>query len=289
MSLSADEKLRVAHALDDLGVHFIEAGFPSSNPKEEALFDLLSRETFESAEIAAFGMTRRRDAEAAEDEALRFLADCFAPVCTLVGKTWSLHLEKVTRVDPEENLRMIEDSVGVPPRPGQAGGLRRRALLRRMGERLRLRPALPARRGRRGRGERDPVRHQRRHASHRRRRGHEPRGGRAGRQRAGGDPHPRRRRLWGGQRAGGCRVRRAPRAGHDERLRRALRQRQPRDDPGRPPAQARAATACRPSGSGGSPRPLTWWTSCATWPPTPTSPTWGPTPSPTRAACTWRA
>ncbi len=112
MSLSADEKLRVAHALDDLGVHFIEAGFPSSNPKEEALFDLLSRETFESAEIAAFGMTRRRDAEAAEDVALRFLADCFAPVCTLVGKTWSLHLEKVTRVDPEENLRMIEDSVG---------------------------------------------------------------------------------------------------------------------------------------------------------------------------------
>ena len=111
MSLSADEKLRVAHALDDLGVHFIEAGFPSSNPKEEALFDLLSRETFESAEIAAFGMTRRRDAEAAEDEALRFLAECFAPVCTLVGKTWSLHLEKVTRVDPEENLRMIADSV----------------------------------------------------------------------------------------------------------------------------------------------------------------------------------
>ncbi len=111
MSLSADEKVRVAHALDDLGVHFVEAGFPSSNPKEEALFDLLSRETFENAEIAAFGMTRRRDAEAAEDEALRVLADCFAPVCTLVGKTWSLHLEKVTRVDPEENLRMIADSV----------------------------------------------------------------------------------------------------------------------------------------------------------------------------------
>ena len=111
MSLTAGEKVRVAHALDGLGIHFVEAGFPSSNPKEEALFDLLSRETFEHAEIAAFGMTRRKDAAAGEDEGLRVLANSFAAVCTLVGKTWSLHLEKVTRVDPEENLRMIADSV----------------------------------------------------------------------------------------------------------------------------------------------------------------------------------
>src|SRR5688572_24498663 len=111
MSLSADEKVRVAHALDGLGVHFIEAGFPSSNPKEEALFKLLAGESFANAEMAAFGMTRRRDASADEDPALRLLAECFAPVCTLVGKTWALHLEKVTRVDPEENLRMIEESV----------------------------------------------------------------------------------------------------------------------------------------------------------------------------------
>jgi 2-isopropylmalate synthase len=111
MSLSAEEKVRVAHALDDLGVHLVEAGFPSSNPKEAALFELLAGESFAHAEIAAFGMTRRKDVAAADDPALRLLADCFAPVCTLVGKTWSLHLEKVTRVDPEENLRMIADSV----------------------------------------------------------------------------------------------------------------------------------------------------------------------------------
>jgi 2-isopropylmalate synthase len=111
MSLSVDEKVRVAHALDDLGVHLIEAGFPSSNPKEEALFELLSKETFGTAEIAAFGMTRRRDATAEQDDGLRTLADSFAPVCTLVGKTWSLHLEKVTQVDPEENLRMVAESV----------------------------------------------------------------------------------------------------------------------------------------------------------------------------------
>jgi 2-isopropylmalate synthase len=111
MSLSAEEKLRVAHSLDDLGVHLIEAGFPSSNPKEEAVFDLLAREHFEHAEIAAFGMTRRRDVEAEHDPSLRLLVESFAPVTTLVGKTWRLHLEKVTKVDPQENLAMIADSV----------------------------------------------------------------------------------------------------------------------------------------------------------------------------------
>jgi 2-isopropylmalate synthase len=112
MSLSVEEKVRVAHALDSLGIPLVEAGFPASNPKEEALFDLLSRERFETAQIVAFGMTRRKDTAAGDDPALRLLAESFAPVCTLVGKTWSLHLEKVTQVDPEENLRMIADSIG---------------------------------------------------------------------------------------------------------------------------------------------------------------------------------
>jgi 2-isopropylmalate synthase len=111
MSLSAEEKLRVAHRLDALGIHLIEAGFPSSNPKELELFELLSRETFANAEIAAFGMTRRRDVRAEDDPALRILADCFAPVVTLVGKTWGLHVEKVVKVDRDENVRMIEESV----------------------------------------------------------------------------------------------------------------------------------------------------------------------------------
>jgi 2-isopropylmalate synthase len=111
MSLSAEEKVRVAHALDSLGVPLIEAGFPSSNPKEQALFDLLAGERFQHAEVAAFGMTRRRGVSAEDDPALQLLADSFAPVCTLVGKTWALHLEKVTRVDRDENLTMIADSV----------------------------------------------------------------------------------------------------------------------------------------------------------------------------------
>ncbi len=111
MSLSAEEKLRVAHRLDELGIDLIEAGFPTSNPKELELFALLSVETFHHSSLAAFGMTRRRGVTADADPALRVLADCFAPVCTLVGKTWALHLEKVVRVDPEDNLRMIAESV----------------------------------------------------------------------------------------------------------------------------------------------------------------------------------
>ena len=105
LSLTADEKVRVVHALDALGVHMIEAGFPASNPKEQELFELLAGERFEVAQIVAFGMTRRRDVRRRADEGLRVLADCFAPVCTLVGKASVLHVEKVVRVSREENLR----------------------------------------------------------------------------------------------------------------------------------------------------------------------------------------
>ncbi len=111
MSLSAAEKVRVVQALDTLGVPLIEAGFPSSNPKEVELFGLLSELQLDQAQVCAFGMTRRRDTAPEDDPALRTLVECFAPLVTLVGKTWSLHLEKVTRVSREENLAMVRDSV----------------------------------------------------------------------------------------------------------------------------------------------------------------------------------
>ncbi len=111
MSLSVEEKIRVVHALDDLGVTFIEAGFPGSNPKEVELFEKLEHEDLKTAVITSFGMTRRRGVEARDDETLRLLADTFAPATTLVGKTWDLHLEKVTKVSREENLKMIAESV----------------------------------------------------------------------------------------------------------------------------------------------------------------------------------
>ncbi len=111
LSLTAQEKLRVVQRLDALGVHLIEAGFPASNPKEQELFELLATEGLETSEIVAFGMTRRRDVRAQDDEGLRVLAGCFAPACTLVGKSSPLHVEKVVRVSREENLEMIADSI----------------------------------------------------------------------------------------------------------------------------------------------------------------------------------
>ena len=111
LTLTAEEKLRVVHALDELGVHLIEAGFPASNPKEQELFELLAGERLGVAEIVAFGMTRRRETSADRDEGLRILAECFAPACTLVGKASVLHVEKVVRVSREENLAMIGESV----------------------------------------------------------------------------------------------------------------------------------------------------------------------------------
>jgi 2-isopropylmalate synthase len=111
LSLTAEEKVRVVHALDELGVDMVEAGFPASNPKEQELFGLLARERLRTAQVVAFGMTRRRELPADEDEGLRILAESFAPVCTLVGKASVLHVEKVVRVSREENLTMIADSI----------------------------------------------------------------------------------------------------------------------------------------------------------------------------------
>ena len=112
MSLSVGEKVQVVpRPRRARRASSIEAGFPSSNPKEAELFELLAELELEQATICAFGMTRRRGVAAEEDPALRTLVECFAPVVTLVGKTWGLHLEKVTKVSREENLAMIADSV----------------------------------------------------------------------------------------------------------------------------------------------------------------------------------
>jgi 2-isopropylmalate synthase len=111
MSVSVDEKVRIAVRVADLGVHVIEGGFPGSNPKDEAFFRKLEREALGDAVVAAFGMTRGAGIAAEADAQLRALAECWAPVAALVGKTWDLHVTKVLRVDREENLRMIADSV----------------------------------------------------------------------------------------------------------------------------------------------------------------------------------
>jgi 2-isopropylmalate synthase len=111
LSLSVGEQLAIAVRLAEFGIDYLEAGFPASNPKYGELFRLLEDEDLRDTRVAAFGMTRRRGVAPGEDPAMRGLADCFAPVITIVGKTWDLHLEKVTKVSREENLAMIGESV----------------------------------------------------------------------------------------------------------------------------------------------------------------------------------
>ncbi len=111
MSLTVGEQVAIALRLAEFGIDYIEAGFPSSNPKERELFNALEREDMRATKVAAFGMTRRRDTTPDNDEGLRELANSFVPVTTIVGKTWDLHLTKILRVTREENLRIIEDSV----------------------------------------------------------------------------------------------------------------------------------------------------------------------------------
>ncbi len=111
MSVSVDEKVRIALKLDELGIGFIEGGFPASNPKEIAFFRRMRDERLVSAELVAFGMTRRKGAPADADDNLRVLAEVFTPTVAIVGKTWGLHLSKVIRVSRDENLRMIDESV----------------------------------------------------------------------------------------------------------------------------------------------------------------------------------
>ncbi len=119
LSLSVGEQVAIAARMAEFGLHYIEAGFPESNPKYGELFRSLEQEDFGDTTVAAFGMTRRRGMAPADDSAMRGLAECFAPVITIVGKTWDLHLEVVTRVNRAENLAMISESIDFLVRQGK--------------------------------------------------------------------------------------------------------------------------------------------------------------------------
>ena len=111
LSLSCDDKLRIAQRLDALGVAFIEGGWPGSNPKDVEFFEKALHMPWQNSKIAAFGSTRRADTKPQDDLNLLALLGAQTEVCTLVGKTWTLHVTDVLRTSLEENLRMIEDSV----------------------------------------------------------------------------------------------------------------------------------------------------------------------------------
>jgi 2-isopropylmalate synthase len=111
LSLSVDDKVKIARALDRLGVHYIEGGWPGSNPKDAEFFRRMRQAPPSHARIAAFGSTRRAGLRCEDDGNIRALEAAETPVVTLVGKTSILHVERVLETTREENLRMVWESV----------------------------------------------------------------------------------------------------------------------------------------------------------------------------------
>ncbi len=111
VSLSVDDKLKVTRLLDDLGVAYIEGGWPGSNPKDATYFVRVRDLELKHARIAAFGMTCRVGSQPADDANVLALLESEAPVTTVVGKTSLLHVYEVLRTTPEENLRLIRESL----------------------------------------------------------------------------------------------------------------------------------------------------------------------------------
>ncbi len=111
LSLSLDDKLTIARKLDKFGVHYIEGGWPGSNPKDAEFFVRVRELNLKQARISAFGSTRRKDSRCEADPNLRALVDAATPAVTLVGKSWDFHVHHILNATLEENLAMIQESV----------------------------------------------------------------------------------------------------------------------------------------------------------------------------------
>jgi 2-isopropylmalate synthase len=111
MSLSASDKVKIARQLDSLGFHYIEGGWPGSNPKDAEFFQRIAKVKLRNARVAAFGSTRKAGSRCEDDSNVRALVEAGTPVVTLVGKSSTLHVEKVLETTLSENLEMIADSV----------------------------------------------------------------------------------------------------------------------------------------------------------------------------------
>ncbi|MEE8573819.1 MAG: citramalate synthase [Thermodesulfobacteriota bacterium] len=111
IAFSVEDKVRIARELDELGVNYIEGGWPGSNPRDIEFFKKMRSEKLASATLTAFGSTRRKNTTAAKDANIKALLKAEAPVLTIFGKSWKFHVKKALRVTLAENLDMITDSV----------------------------------------------------------------------------------------------------------------------------------------------------------------------------------
>jgi 2-isopropylmalate synthase len=119
LDLTVEDKLRVAAALDALGVDVVEGGWPGSNPKDKEFFARAGELPWRNAQLAAFGATRRPNRSADGDPDLETLLVANTPIVTLVGKAWTLHVDEALRTSREENLAMVADSVRYFVREGR--------------------------------------------------------------------------------------------------------------------------------------------------------------------------
>lgn len=109
--LSVAEKIRVAHLLDDLGVGYLEGGWPGSNPRDEAFFEAAMAESFRTLRVTAFGSTRRAGIRCEDDPSIRKLLAANVPVVTVFGKSWRFQATDVLGITAEENLELVHDTV----------------------------------------------------------------------------------------------------------------------------------------------------------------------------------
>lgn len=111
ISFSLEDKLHIAEKLDEFGVHYIEGGWPGSNPKDVLFFKKVKEQNFRHAKVVAFGSTKHAKNKVEEDPNILALLEAETPAVSLFGKTWVFHVEKALRVTKEQNLDMIRESV----------------------------------------------------------------------------------------------------------------------------------------------------------------------------------
>jgi 2-isopropylmalate synthase len=111
ISFSIADKLKIAQKLDDLGIHFIEGGWPGANPKDTEFFIKAQNLELGNSILVAFGSTRRSEEKVTNDVGLQALIEAKTKVVTIVGKSWDLHVTQVLETTLEDNLNIIFESV----------------------------------------------------------------------------------------------------------------------------------------------------------------------------------
>ncbi|HDH01166.1 MAG TPA: citramalate synthase, partial [Nitrospirae bacterium] len=111
ISFSVEDKLRITGKLDELGIHYIEGGWPGSNPRDAEFFKLIKKLRLKTSEIAAFGATHRASVKVNKDPSIKALLAAKTPVITIVGKTWDFHAHEALRVSLKTNLDLIYNTI----------------------------------------------------------------------------------------------------------------------------------------------------------------------------------